>query len=355
LNFKKILVINPYGIGDVLFTTPVISNLRRAYPQARIAYLANRRTARFLQHNPDINQVFIYERDEFLEAYRQNPLKFAQKWFSFFNDVRRQGFEAVFDFSLNSTFGFLSAVCGIKRRVGFDYRRRGRFLTDRVFLSGYEEKHVAEYYLDLLRAIGIPVVPAPIKLDVPYQDIQWAQDWLNSHKIPADKPLIAVLPGGGASWGKAAANKRWPASKYAQLIDKIIENFDAVIILMGDSKEGELCREVVDLAHFPLYSAVGETSLLGLAALLMRCRGAIVNDGGPLHVAAAVGVKTVSIFGPVDPLVYGPYPAADHTVVQHGLPCQPCYRRFRQASCGHISCLRELSVEEVYRKVPNIL
>ena len=143
------------------------------------------------------------------------------------------------------------------------------------------------------------------------RDIQWAKEWLNRHKIDPAKPLIAVFPGGGASWGKAARYKRWAAPKYAQLIDKIIENFDAAIILMGDSKEEELCREVASLAHFPLHFAVGETSLLGLAALLMQCQGAIVNDGGPLHVAAAVGVKTVSIFGPVDPQVYGPYPVGE--------------------------------------------
>jgi ADP-heptose:LPS heptosyltransferase len=124
---------------------------------------------------------------------------------------------------------------------------------------------------------------------------------------------------------------------------------------MGDSKEEGLCREVVSLAHFPLHFAVGETTILGLAALLLLARGAIVNDGGPLHVAVAVGVNTVSIFGPVDPQVYGPYPVANHTVAQKGLPCQPCYRRFRMSQCSHVSCLRDLSVEEVYRKVQNIL
>ena len=133
-------------------------------------------------------------------------------------------------------------------------------------------------------------------------------------------------------------------------MDKIIENFDAAIILLGDSKEEELCREVAGLSHFPLHIAVGQTSVLGMAALFKQCRLSIVNDGGPLHVAVAVGVKTVSIFGPVDPQVYGPYPRQAHAC-QKNLPCQPCYRRFRKAHCGHISCLRDLSVDEVYRKV----
>ncbi len=351
MDFKRILIINPYGIGDVLFTTPLISNLRLTCPEALIAYLANRRTAEFLKSNTEIARVFVYERDEFLETYRQNPLKYIQKSYEFYKSIKQESFDVVFDFSLNSSFGFLSAACGIKKRVGFDYRKRGRFLTDRVPLSGFEEKHVVEYYLDLLRLLDIPIKTKQMKLDVPAKDNQWAQEWLNRHQIDFSKPLIAVIPGGGASWGKAVMKKRWPAPKYAHLIDKIVENFDAAIILMGDSKEEELCREVVRLAHFPLHFAVGETSLLGLGALLMRCRGAIVNDGGPLHVAAAVGVKTVSIFGPVDPQVYGPFPSADHTVVQKLLPCQPCYRRFRMANCGHINCLGELSVEEVYDKI----
>ena len=343
----KVLIINPYGIGDVLFTTPVIRNLRQAFPQVAIAYLANRRTAEFIRFNPDISRVFVYERDEFVGNY--------QKYYHLYKSIKQQAYDTVFDFSLNSSFGFLSAACGIKKRVGFDFRKRGRFLTDRVVLSGFEDKHIVEYYLDLLRLVGVPVKTKEMKLDVPSQDIQWAKDWLLSHKVNTARPLLAVLPGGGASWGRAAGNKRWPASKYAHLIDKIIENFDAGIILMGDSKEEELCREVQSLAHFPLHFAVGETSLLGLAALFKRCQGAIVNDGGPLHVAAAAGIKTVSIFGPVDPQVYGPFPPSGHIVVQKELPCQPCYRRFRMAQCGHISCLGELSVDEVYRKVQQIL
>jgi ADP-heptose:LPS heptosyltransferase len=95
-----------------------------------------------LKVNPKINQVFVYERDEFVESYRQNPLKFLQKWFSFFKVIRREKFEVVFDFSLNNTFGFLSGASGIKRRIGFNYRGRGQFLTDKIELKGFEGKHV---------------------------------------------------------------------------------------------------------------------------------------------------------------------------------------------------------------------
>ncbi|MBF0511225.1 MAG: glycosyltransferase family 9 protein [Candidatus Omnitrophica bacterium] len=354
-DFKRILIINPHGIGDVLFTTPFIQNLRQAYPLASIAYLSNSRCADFLQKNPDITRVFVYSRDEFVQVWKESPLAFIQKWLAFFKEIKDQNFDLVFDFSLNSTFGFLAMASGIKTRVGFDYRKRGRFFTHRLLLTGYEEKHVVEYYLDLLGLVHVPVKTRAIRLDVPASELKIAQAWLQKKNIAQGRPVIALLPGGGASWGKSAFMKRWPARRYAQLIDKIIEKSDAAVILLGDVSEEELCRQVKGLVHFPVIDAVGQTSVLGLAAILKYCSVVIVNDGGPLHVAEAVATKTVSIFGPVDPLVYGPYPLANHVVVQKNLPCQPCYRRFRMASCGHISCLAELSVEEVYRKVQSVL
>ena len=174
--------------------------------------------------------------------------------FELFKSIKQQAFDLVFDFSLNSSFGFLSAACGIKKRVGFDYRKRGRFLTHRVPLSGFEDKHVVEYYLDLLRLVEDTGQDQADEIGCcPPRISNGPKDWLIRHQMNPAKPLIAVLPGGGASWGKAAGNKRWPASKYAHLIDKIIENFDAAIILMGDSKEEELCREVVKAWPIFLY------------------------------------------------------------------------------------------------------
>ncbi|MDE2214713.1 MAG: glycosyltransferase family 9 protein [Candidatus Omnitrophica bacterium] len=355
MNYAKILVINPYGIGDVLFTTPVIRNLRLAFPKATIAYLANGRTAEFLKFNGDIAEIFVYDRDEFVKAFRRSPLAFAQKWMALFNDVRGFGFDVVFDYSLNTTFGFLAAACGIKKRIGFDYRGRGKFLNHKVPLAGFEDRHVVDYFLDLLKFVDAPAKDRSLRLDVPQADIRWAREWIGRAGIDARKPLVAVFPGGGASWGAAARFRLWGGANYAQLTDKIIENYDAAVILMGDSQDIPLCREVCSLAQFPLYSAAGQTSLLGLAALFKQCRAAVINDAGAVHVAVASGTKAISIYGPVDPNVYGPYPPAEHMKVQKGLACQPCYRRFRMPPCSHISCLRDLSVDDVYRKVQEIL
>ncbi len=355
MDLKKILIINPYGIGDVLFTTPIIRNLRMAYPKAFIAYLANGRTADFLGANRDLNKVFVYDRDLFVKAYRQNPLTFWQKWLGLIHDIRRERFEVVFDLSLNSTFGFLAWAGAIKKRIGYNYRGRGNFLNYAIALTGFEDKHVVDYFLDLLKFVEVPVMDRHLSLSIPAADIQWAREWLVKNKVDDAKPLVAVFPGGGASWGSQARYRLWGAANYAHLVDKIIDNFDAAIILLGDPKDEDLCREVARTARSQVHVAVGQTSLWGLAALFKQCRTAVINDAGSVHMAVAVGLKAVSIYGPVDPNVYGPYPPEEHLTVGKGLPCQPCYRRFRMPACSHISCLQDLSVDEVYRKVQGIL
>ena len=352
---NKILIINPFGIGDVLFTTPMISNLRRAYPQACIAYIGNRRTADFLSRNAKINRVFVYERDEFFDIYKKDPLKFFKKWWVFVQEIRKQEFDVVFDLSLNSTFGFICRLCGIPKRIGYDYRGRGRFLTNQFPLEGYEGRHVVEYYLDLLRFMDIAVTHKGMEFFMTDLDEDWAKQWLKNQGIDSSKPVVAVVPGGGASWGDQAKNKRWPAQKYVELTDKIIAQCNAAVILMGDVKEEPMCLEIARLARFHLYSVAGKTSLVQMASLFKQCGLVIANDGGPLHVAVASGVRTVSIFGPVDETVYGPYPMEGHVVIKKGLACQPCYRRFRMSDCKHLSCLQELSVEDVFRKVNQIL
>ena len=347
----KILIINHFGIGDVLFTTPVLYNLRLAYPQADITYLANRRTQEFLCQNPSISKVLVYERDEFVEVYRKNPLASYAKWFALFKEIKADQFDIVLDFSLNTTFSFLTMICGIPRRIGFDYRHRGRFLTDKIPLEGFEGKHVVEHYLDLLKPLNVPITDKHMRLDIPSKEIQWAKDWVKSHHLDSNKPIICVVPGGGSSWGAAGRFRRWSVDKYAVLIDKIIEKFDAAVILLGNKNEEELYRDIARQVKFPLYSAIGQTTILQMAALFKQSRLAVINDGGSMHVAAACGIKIVCVFGPVDALIYGPYPSKDYTIVHKNLACQPCYRRFRLAQCQHVSCLRDLSVDEVFQQV----
>ncbi len=353
--FKKILIINTFGIGDVLFSTPLISNIKRAYPDATVHYLTNPRSANVLKYNPQIKKILIYERDAFHACYKRSILEFVGKWKDFLLEIKGGEYDAVFDLSLDRGMNILTMAAGIKQRIGFNYKNRSFFLTRKIPFSGYEGKHVVEHYVRLLEETGIPVIDKDLVLTVPPEDMHWAKKWRSQEALTFTQLLIAVFPGGGASWGKSAHLKRWPVEKYVKLVDKMIEKFDAHIILMGNSEERDLCSQISRVSATNTHVLAGELTLTQSAALLKQCRLAVLNDGGPLHVAVASGVTTVAIFGPVDERVYGPYPPEKHFVVKKGLACQPCYRQFRMSNCSHMSCLTQLHVDDVLRKVEKAL
>ena len=147
----RILIVNPFGIGDVLFTTPFIAALKERFPAVSISYIGNARTVPFLRNDPRIAKVFSYERDEYVAVYRKSPWQFLLKWKKLVDEIRTEKFDIAFDLSLGSPLGLALAWAGIPERIGYDYKGRGRWLTRKVPFRGYEGRPVAEYYLDLLR------------------------------------------------------------------------------------------------------------------------------------------------------------------------------------------------------------
>lgn len=353
---KKILLINTFGIGDVLFTTPVIRNLKAQFPNIEIAYLGNRRTAPLLQNHPLLTKVFSYERDEFNEIYKRSKIEYCRELRKFLDAIKQENFDTVFDFSLNSSVSFLTWMAQIPRRIGLNYKNRSRFLTHPVPFYGFEGKHVVEHYLDFLKTVGVTVRHRELEIGISPEDMRWAEDFCRQHGVRGDKPLIGVSAGGGVSWGVGAKFRRWSAEKYRNLLDKMIEKLSAEIILFGDKSETEIYQQVSSGSSSRIIHAFGKTTLGQLAALMKKCQVIVLNDGGPLHIAVAVKTKTVSIFGPVDEKVYGPFgPEAMHRVVAKGIMCRPCYRLFRMTSCEHISCLQQISVDDVFQEVQAIL
>ncbi|MCX5681667.1 MAG: glycosyltransferase family 9 protein, partial [Candidatus Omnitrophica bacterium] len=324
-------------------------------PKAFVGYVCNKRTVDILRNNPDIDQVYVYEKDDFATMWRISKIKFFKAVMDFVRQIKKEQYGLTIDVSLNKYVGFLTLLAGIKRRIGFDYKGRGLWLTKKIKLAGYESKHVIDFYLDLLGQMAIPVKEKSIKLLIKPDDQKWAEDFLLAEGVTSADKLVALVPGGGASWGKDADYKRWPVENYSKLADKVIEKSHAKIILIGDRLEANVCQDVAAKMISPCIKVLGKATVGQFAALVSKCRLAIVNDGGPLHVAVGLGVRTVSIFGPVDEIVYGPYPKNHHEVVTSKIPCRPCYRRFHVADCKHRKCLRSISVDDVIAKIGEIL
>ena len=151
----RLLVFNPFGIGDVLFTTPLLRNIKENFPQAYLCFICNRRAYPLIADNVFLDKVFIFEKDEWRALLKASKRKFLNEFFKFFRDIKKEKFDVMFDLSLNSQYGFFFKLTGIKKRIGFNFKKRGRFLTQKIDIPYYKDKHVARYYLDLINFLNI--------------------------------------------------------------------------------------------------------------------------------------------------------------------------------------------------------
>ncbi|MFA5410468.1 MAG: lipopolysaccharide heptosyltransferase II [Candidatus Omnitrophota bacterium] len=355
---KKFLIINPFGVGDVLFTTPVISNIKQRFPESLIGYWCNQRVEGILKNNSKIDRIFALSRGDIKKIYYKSKWEGIYKSYRLYRQLQKERFDISLDYSLDHRYGLIAKLAGIKKRIGFNYKDRGRFLTDRLDLSGYSYKHVVEYYLDLLKPLNIEPKITKLDLSVPQAEKIKAKAILEDLGITEKDLLIGIAAGAGASWGVNASLKHWPAIKFAQLADKIIKAYSAKIIILGDAPERPIADTIINAMHHHAIDLTGKTSLESLIAIIDNLQVLVSNDGGPLHIAVALGKKTVSFFGPVSPKVYGPYPLDEnrHIVLRRNLECSPCYNKFRLSDClKNKECLEAIDVQEALEAVGKLL
>ncbi|MFA5350420.1 MAG: glycosyltransferase family 9 protein [Candidatus Omnitrophota bacterium] len=356
-NAPKFLIVNPFGIGDVLFTTPVIRAIKGHYPDSFICYWSNARVKPILEGNPHINKVFALSRGDLKKIYEESFFKGAWSAIKLAWEIRKERFDICLDFSLDHRYSLFAKIMGIGRRIGFNYKSRGRFLTNRLDIDGYHNKHVVEYYLELLKFLDISVNDKGMLLDVSPETESRAKNLLAAAGIEEKDLVIGIAPGAGGSWGKDAPYKHWPALKFAQLANKLIDEFGAKVVILGDEPERKIAEVMVHAMRNKPIDLTGKTGLDILPGIIKNCNLLITNDGGPMHMAVALGVRSVSIFGPVSETVYGPYPGKwTHIALKWDMTCRPCYKNFRLAVCDKDrECLRQISVDTVFGAAARLL
>ncbi len=350
---KNVLLVNPFGIGDVLFATPLIGALKKS-GVSRLDIILGSRTAGVLSRNPDVDEIVSIDKDELKNLSRAKVLSYL---FRLLVKLRLRRYDTLIDLSLTREYAFwAAAVLGIKRRVGFNFKRRGTFLTERIDLpDGFSGKHVIEFYRDLASLLSLVPDETGLRWYGDPAEEQSASEKAARAGLDLTQPYLVVAPGGGSSWGKDAHFKQWAPEKFARLLSFLgAECSVKNVLAVGSVSEKELTARVKETCSLHVIDLAGQFSLGETAGLIQKGICFVGNDGGLLHLAKAVGCPTVSIFGPVDPKVYGPYPrmSSDVVVYDTELSCRPCYRKFRyKADCEHRACLTELSVDEVIRQI----
>lgn len=351
---KKVLIVQPYGIGDLLFLTPVFRALRKMPGVEKIDLLLGSRTEAVVSSNPNIDSIYSIDKDIW---HREGKQRAFRDTVDLTKKFRAEKYDVMLDYSMRGEYGFMAWLFwGIPVRAGFNYKRRGFFHNRKIAIpGGFEKKHVTDYFCDLAEKAGIPVKDRSMDFFVSKQDEAAAVSILDGAGM---KRFLAVTAGGGESWGKDAHFKRWPARDFAQLSEKLKNKYALDgIVLIGSKGEKELAVEYLKNLHGNALNLCGDLTLGVSAALINKAALFLGNDGGLMHLAHALKTPVAALFGPVDPVVYGPYPANDSAavIVKEDLECRPCYKKFRyNSACAHRKCLQALTPEEALTKLDKL-
>jgi ADP-heptose:LPS heptosyltransferase len=242
--------------------------------------------------------------------------------------------------------GLLFFLLKANEKIGHDCKGFGLFLTKKIPKDTYHAKHRADAMMDA-------AILAGAICDERRTEVYWnrvSEDrWKNlflSAVSSASKCVIGLSPGGDRK------NRHWKANHYAKLADMLIDSLNAQIILLGGPAETDIANYIESQMRNMPINLVGQLSLDDLVYITHRLDLLVANDSGPMHIATALKVPTVAIFGPSDPAMTGPYAPPDlFRVVSQNIQCRPCFKE----TCEHVSCLESLMPDEVYVKCIDLL
>jgi heptosyltransferase-2 len=356
IKMRRILIVHPYGIGDLLFVTPVMRALRLVPTVETVDLLLGSRTREVVENNPHINDVFVVDKDR---VHRQTWLENLRDHWELGRKLRAKRYDLILDYSLRREHAFWGRFfLGVPWCAGFAYKKRALFHNIRFPLpEGFWERHVVDFYCDLAEAAGVPVEDRFLEYFFPKPESLIEAEVAQKLKLLPGR-FLAVAPGGGDSWGKEASFKRWPVKSFAELIRKLQKerNIHGVAIL-GSGSERALCEELQAMIKPPSVVLAGETNLTQTAMVLKKSALFVGNDGGLVHLAHALHVPLLAFYGPVPPEVYGPYPPSPDAIAvfKQGLECRPCYYKFRyHKECQTIACLTDLNPEEAFEQTKRL-
>ncbi len=347
-NPKTIAIIKIGAIGDVLMSTPLLENVRKAYPSARIIYVVGNWSKAVLEGNPAIDSLVPFDDQIIWDRHYLKIWNLAK-------EVRREKIDIGFILDRHyfaSLFGFL---CGIRFRIGFD--RKGEGFANNLNVIYGPIRHEIEYSLDLLRALGKPAAYEGMKVFLAESDKHFANDFVREHNLQ-NAAVVGLMAGGAVNPGQSMLIRRWPTDHFIELTRLLLKSFPKIRILMfgglGDKKINKGIIESTD-ENF-VKNVAGKASIKQSIALMKHCRVFVTHDSGPMHMAAAAGIPVISIFGPVHPERKAPIGLRHTYVWKPDLPGALTDDEGKfPAGLSELECMRGVQPESILRLVKKVL
>lgn len=340
---RKLLVRAPNWVGDAVLVVPALRVLRQRFANAEIAVLAKPWVADFYRDQDFADRVITYEsHSTHAGLFGLNRL---------ISTLAREQFALAVLLQNAFQAALIAAAARIPHRLGYARDGRGWLLTEPVPVpqAGEIPRHEVFYYLELLRRAGwldtLPTVPE-IPLCLPAASIERAEARLHALGAKGERVRVVLAP--GAAYGSA---KCWPAANYAALARRLVAELGADLIVCGTGAERSLAQAIVSAAPGRILDLTGETTLAELMAVFSCAKLFVGNDSGAMHLAAALRMPQVIIFGPTDASATGPInPRA--RIVSEPVECSPC--GLRVCPVDH-RCMTRVRVEHVFESVRTAL
>lgn len=335
---KDILVIRTAYIGDVVMALPLLKPLRERFKNARISFLTSAKAREVLENNPFVDEIITYDPFWFYSSRKS-------EYPDFMRELRKKRFDLVIE-ARGDIRDILFLALPLKARYKVSYGvGGGSFLLTHI-VPHEKINHRVDYHLDIARFLGCNVSGVEWGIYLADDEKERVRKLLTGEGVDLDKPLVAIHP------GSRKELKCWSPEGYAETGDYLTEQGHTVL-LTGAPDEVDLVNKVAGMMKKRPVVLAGKTSLRELAGVIGRCSLFICNDSSPMHIAAAMKVPTVAIFGPSKSIETGPY-GKGHIVVEKEFPCRyTCdedvclYKNYNQ-------CMKDISVDDVISAVSKV-
>jgi heptosyltransferase-3 len=314
MNYSRILVIQLKLLGDILLTTPVISALKDACPQAAISALVPVGMEAMLTEHPGLTEVITINRRD----------RFPWSFLNFAMNLRRGRFDLVLEFSGGDRGALYTWLTGARTRISFDYFRRPAWHRQFAFTSLVPppplRDHMVKKNLALVQSLGIETEHPELGFFWNERTYRQVRDLMQQHNLCAKKFILIHPP---ARW----LFKCWTAEGYARIIDTLQKDYKLPVVLTAAPapQEMQFMQDIAGFLQTTPVNLAGCLDLKALGAMIAQARLFIGVDSAPMHLAAAVGTPTVVLFGPSGPYNWRPW-GEGHIVLTNNFDCQPCGR-----------------------------
>ena len=314
----RILLARRSSIGDIVLTMPTLVALRRGFPDAYIAWMVDNRFREIIEGHDCLDEVIPIPR------YPGHALvRFVRETIRSVRVLRERKFDMAVDTQDLLKSSMFCLLSGAPRRIGFDDERREfNWLCMNELAPGNSDIHAVDRYLMMAEYLDCPTEPIEFRLPIAEASQNWADRFIEEHH----------------------------PQYFAQLAEALHHDEEACSVLIGGPEDRKLSESVQQQLTVPAIDAVGQTTLGQLPALIQRCDVVVSADSGPMHIAVAVGIPTVALFGPSFPHLTGPY--GDNNIVLWSEPECACWRKPR---CSDYPCMREITVASAHEAVHQLL